>query len=222
MNMVPKTAIFGGTFDPFHMGHFELLENIYDEICPDRIVIIPSGHPYFKEGDGKKITSAADRLGMVEAGVSGMNLPVEISHIELDKDTPSYSVETISELKRSDIARCGRYLDSEYYFLCGSDILFQIEKWHEFEKLLREVILTVTPRGDDDMDSILSAKRELEEKYGVNIIITSFHGKNISSSAIREDVAGHSDMLPAGTLEYIKEHHLYGMLYNFFDRASSR
>ena len=52
-------ALFGGTFDPFHMGHYELLKNLNEEITPDRIYIIPTGHPYFKENVGRKVSPAA-------------------------------------------------------------------------------------------------------------------------------------------------------------------
>ena len=191
------------------MGHIELLENVYEEICPDRIVMIPSGHPYMKEKKGIRITSSDDRIGMLEAGVEGLDLPIVISRIETDKDTPSYSVDTIAQLKAEDLETNEKYVGGDYYFLCGSDILFEIEKWYEFEKLLGEIILTVTPRGEDDIGVILEKKKDLEEKYGARIIITSFRGRVISSTLIRSNPDKYKDLVPKGTYEYIKEHHLY-------------
>ena len=191
------------------MGHVELLENVYEEICPDRIVIIPSGHPYMKEEKGIRITSSEDRIGMLEAGIKDLDLPIVISRIETDKDTPSYSVDTIAELKETDLETGDKYADGDYYFLCGSDILFEIEKWHEFEKLLGEIILTVTPRGEDDIEVIRRKKEDLEEKYGARIIITSFRGRVISSTLIRKSPDKYKDLIPEGAFEYIKEHHLY-------------
>ena len=191
------------------MGHVELLENVYEEICPDRIVIIPSGHPYMKEEKGIRITSCTDRIGMLEAGVKDLDLPIVISRIETDKDTPSYSVDTIAELKEKDGETSEKYADGDYYFLCGSDILFEIEKWHEFKKLLGEIILTVTPRGEDDIEVIRRKKEDLEEKYGARIIITSFRGRVISSTLIRSNPKKYKDLIPEGAFEYIKEHHLY-------------
>ena len=191
------------------MGHVELLTNIYDELSLDRIVIIPSGHPYFKEGKGKKITPAKDRIGMVEAGIRDLDIPLEISRIETEKSTPSYSLDTVLELKRSDRERDVSYEDSDYYFLCGSDILFEVERWYESRRFLSEVILSVTPRGDRSTEEISAKKDELELKYGARIIITSYHGRVISSSMIRHDVEAHRDLIPEGTYEYIKEHLLY-------------
>lgn len=191
------------------MGHIELLQNVYEEICPDRIVMIPSGHPYMKEKKGIRITSSEDRIGMLEAGVEGLDLPIVISRIETDKDTASYSVDTIAQLKAEDLVTNEKYAGGDYYFLCGSDILFEIEKWYEFEKLLGEIILTVTPRGEDDIDVIREKKRDLEEKYGARIIITSFRGRVISSTLIRSNPDKYKDLVPRGTFEYIKEHHLY-------------
>ena len=204
-----KTAIFGGTFDPIHMGHIELLANTYEEIRPDRIVIIPSGHPYMKEEKGMRITSSEERIGMLEAGLRNLDLPIEISRIETDKDTPSYSVDTIAELKAKDREAENKYADGDYYFLCGSDILFEIEKWHEYEKVLSEVILVVTPRGEDDINVILEKKQKLKKKYGAKIIISSFRGRVLSSTLIRENPEEYRELIPEGAFEYIKTHHLY-------------
>ncbi len=191
------------------MGHIELLANIYEEIRPDRIVIIPSGHPYMKEEKGMRITSSEDRIGMLEAGLRNLHLPIEISRIETDKDTPSYSVDTIAELKENDRKAGSKYAEGDYYFLCGSDILFEIEKWHEYEKLLSEVILTVTPRGEDDINVILEKKQKLKKKYGAKIIISSFRGRELSSTLIRENPEAYRELIPEGAFEYIKTHHLY-------------
>ncbi len=204
-----KTALFGGTFDPFHLGHVELLAHINEEIGFDRIVIIPSGHPYFKEEMGRKITSVEDRIGMIEAGIADLHMPLEISHIETDKDTPSYSVETVTELKTADIEIDPDFRNSDYYFLCGSDILFEVERWHDFRRFLNEVILSVTTRGDRTDAEILEKKEELESKYSARIRISSYRGRVISSSAIRNDLESSKDLIPMGTYEYIKEHHLY-------------
>ena len=200
-----KIALFGGTFDPFHIGHLELLQNLYDEIKPDKIIIVPTGHPYMKEVQGRKITCAGDRVGMLKAGLKYACFPWEISMFEVEKDSPSYSVETVEYLRQN----LDEPENSDIYFLCGSDVLFEIDKWYEFKKLISGIILTVIPRGSDDIDAIKKRKKQLEDEYGAKIIISDFRGEDISSSAIRDNIEAGEKLLPAGTYEYIREHHLW-------------
>jgi len=202
-------ALFGGTFDPFHMGHYELLKNLSEEISPDRVYIIPTGHPYFKEQAGKKVSSARDRIAMTEAGLRDLDIPWEISTYETDKETPSYSVETIRYFRKNGVPGGSGREDLRIWFLCGSDLLFQIDKWYKYKEILSSVTLAVVPRGDDDMDAILERKAELEAGENARICISKYRGRNISSTAIREDPEGNKDLLPAGTYEYIREHGLY-------------
>jgi len=203
-------ALFGGTFDPFHMGHYELLKNFNEEIRPDKICIIPTGHPYFKENVGKKVSSSADRIEMTRAGLEGLDIPWEISTVEMDKDTPSYSIETIRYFRENGLPKDSDAGHLKIWFLCGSDLLFEIDKWFKFEEILSSVTLAVIPRGDDDMDEILARKKELEEKYSAKIHISKYHGRKISSTMIRENPERYRDLIPEGTYEYIREHGLYG------------
>ncbi len=223
--------IFGGTFDPFHVGHLELLENIHKEIKPDRTIVIPAGHSYMKEANGGKITPADDRVGMVREGIKALSFDCELSLYEVEKEGPTYSIDTVRHFKataggvpeseagdavESEAAEAGgggkaAEAVPEIWFVCGSDILFTIDKWHEAEALLKSIVLTVIPRGADDMDVILARKRELEETAGARIYISKFRGREISSSMIRDDIMGHADLVPEGTLEYIKAHHLYNL-----------
>ena len=224
-----KIAIFGGTFDPFHIGHLELLENVYEEIKPDRMIVIPAGRSYMKEVNGGHVTNAEDRVAMVRAGIAELSFDCELSRYEVDKEGLTYSIDTVMYLKSAYAAEnpgdvsadntvetelqgksAGAGAEPEIWFMCGSDILFTIDKWYESEKLLKNIVLTVIPRGEDDPQKILARKRELEERSGARIFISGFHGKTISSSMIREDIARYADLIPKGTLEYIKEHHLYG------------
>ena len=161
INRIYNIALFGGTFDPFHMGHYELLKNLNEEIGPDRIYIIPTGHPYFKENVGRKVSPAADRIGMTRAGLQGLNIPWEISTVETDKDTPSYSIETIRYFRENGVPDNTDHGHLKIWFMCGSDLLFEIDKWYRYREILSSVTLAVIPRGDDDMDERLSYKKFL-------------------------------------------------------------
>ena len=211
INRIYNIALFGGTFDPFHMGHYELLKNFYEEQHPDKIYVIPTGHPYFKEKAGKKVSSAEDRIGMTRAGLLDLDIPCEVSTYETDKDTPSYSVETIGYFREKGIPEDADCDQLKIWFLCGSDLLFQIDKWNRSGEILRSVILAVIPRGDDDMDEILLRKRELEAREEAQIYISGYRGRNISSTMIREDPVRYRELVPPGTYEYIRSHGLYGL-----------
>ena len=191
------------------MGHYELLKNFNEEIQPDKIYIIPTGHPYFKEQVGKKVSSAADRIEMTRAGLQGLDIPWEISTVETDKDTPSYSIETIRYFREKGIPKESGAGHLKIWFLCGSDLLFEIDKWFKFEEILSSVTLAVIPRGDDDIEEIMIRKKELEEKYDAKIYISKYRGRNISSSMIRNNPEKCKDLIPEGTYEYICVHHLY-------------
>ena len=209
INRIYNIALFGGTFDPFHMGHYELLKNLNEEITPDRIYIIPTGHPYFKENVGRKVSPAADRIGMTRAGLQGLNIPWEISTVETDKDTPSYSIETIRYFRENGVPDNTDHGHLKIWFMCGSDLLFEIDKWYRYREILSSVTLAVIPRGDDDIDRILPRKKELEESENARIYISKYRGRNISSTMIREDPGKYKSLIPAGTYEYIREHRLY-------------
>ena len=206
-----KTAIFGGTFDPLHRGHIELLRNIYDELCPDRMMIIPAGHPYLKENEGKNVTPSRVRLEMLRIGLEELDMPYEISLVEMENEGPSYSVDTIRKIKTDDSRLGNGFAEGEYFFLCGSDVLFSVEKWHEAKSFLSEVVLAVVPRGTDDTDLILEKKKELEENMNAKVYISCFRGKEISSSMIRKDPEANKNLLSEKVFEYIAGHNLYGM-----------
>ena len=158
---------------------------------------------------GKKVSSASDRIEMTRAGLQGLDIPWEISTVETDKDTPSYSIETIRYFREKGIPKESGAGHLKIWFLCGSDLLFEIDKWFKFEEILSSVTLAVIPRGDDDIEEIMIRKKELEEKYDAKIYISKYRGRNISSSMIRNNPEKCKDLIPEGTYEYICVHHLY-------------
>ncbi|MCR5476333.1 MAG: nicotinate (nicotinamide) nucleotide adenylyltransferase [Lachnospiraceae bacterium] len=205
-----KAALYGGTFDPFHKGHLRVTEEVFGELCPDRMIVIPTGHPYMKEREGRQVTPAEHRIGMIRAALEETQVPWEISRAEVDLDTTSYTVNTLQVIRRQLAEELGEDRPVALYFVCGSDVLLTIHTWYRHEEILQQVILTVVPRGDEDPERILEAKRDLEERYGARVQICGFTGPAISSTGIREDIAAQASALPEGVLAYIREHHLYG------------
>ncbi|MFC1565644.1 nicotinate-nucleotide adenylyltransferase [Candidatus Neomarinimicrobiota bacterium] len=134
-----KKCIFGGTFDPPHIGHLLIAQTICEAEEFDKIIFVPAlKNPHKSVG----ITSPIDkRLKMLEIAVEG-NPHFEISDIEIKRGGISYSLDTIRHIKKEQNLEC-----EELYFLIGSDILKNFHKWHEPLKILEEcqVIVALRP-----------------------------------------------------------------------------
>ncbi|MCR4902975.1 MAG: nicotinate (nicotinamide) nucleotide adenylyltransferase [Butyrivibrio sp.] len=202
MEVNKKIGLFGGTFDPFHNGHLSMMKNAYEEAELDKIIVIPTGHPYQKEDLGLKISLPRYRVGMIKNGIEDLDFPCEISEIELEKDRPSYTVETVAYFK--DI-----YPKDELFWICGSDVLFGIDKWVNPEKLLKSITLLVVVRGTDTRTDAIDRKKYLEDKYGARIIITKFKGPDISSTMIKKDITENADLMPKRVYRYIVKNNIY-------------
>ena len=134
-----KKCIFGGTFDPPHIGHLLIAQTICEAEEFDKIIFVPAlKNPHKSAG----VTSPIDkRLKMLEIAVEG-NPHFEISDIEIKRGGISYSLDTIRHIKKEQNLKC-----EELYFLIGSDILNDFHKWHEPLKILEEcqVIVALRP-----------------------------------------------------------------------------
>ena len=119
-------AIFGGSFDPIHLGHLQLAECIREEFRLEKIIFMPSGMP------PHKILSASDsnehRYQMILAATKS-NPHFEVSRLELERQGYSYTVDTLTEMRR------GLSGDTPLYFIAGADSLIEMQSWKSPEKL---------------------------------------------------------------------------------------
>src|SRR4249919_294331 len=95
---VERLGLFGGTFDPPHVGHLVTAVNVRHELGLDRVLLVVAGSPWQKEG-ARPITAAEDRLALVAAAVAPVT-GLEASRLEIDRDGPSYTADTLAELGR--------------------------------------------------------------------------------------------------------------------------
>lgn len=134
-----KKCIFGGTFDPPHIGHLLIAQTICEAENFDRIIFVPAFKNPHKTRD---VTSSVEhRIEMLESAVEG-NPHFEISDVEIKRGGISYSIDTIRYIKESQ----GLERD-ELYFLIGSDILKNFPKWNQPQAILEEcrVIVAIRP-----------------------------------------------------------------------------
>ena len=190
------TGIMGGTFDPIHVAHLTIAEEVLTTFGLDRVVFMPSAQPPHKQA--QDVTPIEHRLEMVRLAVSG-DPRLDVSDLEARRPTPSYTVETIREL-RLELGE-----DETIYFIMGADSLTQFFTWKDPEDLLSSCEFVVVPRpgvGIECADERIRGKAHILDSPTLDI----------SSSDIRERVRrGESidHLVPPDVSAYITEKKLY-------------
>jgi nicotinate-nucleotide adenylyltransferase len=197
-----RIGILGGTFDPPHVGHLWLASLAADAIGLDRVLFMPAAQPPHKDHEG--ISSAADRLLMTRLAISGDDA-LEITLIEMERDGPSYTIDSVVELRR-------QYGDeAELFLVMAADSLAQIDTWRQPDQLLERIEFVVGPRPG----AALPDRSGLESRFGGKadrIHLLTGPSLDVSSTQIRERVAaGHTIryLVPRGVEELIVERGLY-------------
>ena len=121
-----KVGLFGGTFDPIHMGHLIIAEGARSRLALDEVLFVPAGQPWLKEG--MKITEGRQRLAMVSIAVRS-NPSFRVSDVEIERPGPSYMVDTLAELKRCLAPEAAIYL------ILGLDSLREIGRWRKPQRI---------------------------------------------------------------------------------------
>jgi nicotinate-nucleotide adenylyltransferase len=174
-----RTGIFGGTFDPPHIGHLWLAALAAESVQLDRVLFMPASQPPHKRLRG--MTGAADRLLMTRLAIEG-DPTFELTAIEMEREGPSYTVDSIEELERL-------YGEGERLFLImAADSLAEVETWREPHRLLERTEWVVGPRAG----TALPDSAALERRFGAaasRIHLLSGPSLDVSSSEIRRRVA---------------------------------
>ncbi|HBH70947.1 MAG TPA: nicotinate-nucleotide adenylyltransferase [Lachnospiraceae bacterium] len=198
-----KTGILGGTFDPIHIGHLLLAEAAYEAAGLDRVILLPTGRSYFKDGTG--VTDAGRRLAMVRLAAQG-NRHLEVLDIEVRRPGKTYTSDTLQEL-----SKC--FPEDELFYIIGADTLLQMEHWHQPEIVFQLARILVETRSDEaGSGEVEITARSLREKYGADIRMLPVRNIEISSTEIRCRVReGRSIryLVPRNVEDYIEEQGLY-------------
>ncbi len=197
-----KIGVMGGTFDPIHNGHLIGAEYARTSLNLEKLIFIPSGVHPFK--DNKKISQSKDRINMISSAIE-TNKYFEISFIEINRMGTTYTIDTIKKLKEE-------YREDEIYFIIGSDILLEIEKWKNFRELISicKFILLYRPGKEDA--GIEKKIKELNLSYGVQFEKVKSPLIEISSTEIRDRVKNRLSikyLVPESVEDYILKHNLY-------------
>lgn len=202
-----KYGILGGTFDPVHNGHIQLAKNTLEKLNLDKVLLIPTYSPPHKEG--AIITAPEHRLKMLEIAVENEE-NLEISDLEITRKGKSFTIDTISELKK----RCK---GAELYFIIGADMLPELHLWKDIEKVITEVNLVISTRPGCDLNPQNLA--EIIDKSLLPFIdqlgkyILELPPVDISSTEVRAAVNNpevfNNLPIPAKVRDYIIENRLY-------------
>lgn len=197
-----RIGIFGGTFDPPHIGHLLLARDAAEVAELDRLIFVPCGNPPHK--DSSAVTDANVRLEMVKLATAGDPL-FETSDFETACCGVSYTAKTLERLSEM-------YPKDELCFLVGADSLCSIETWFCPERIFAKAEIIAAMRGGADEEGLYETAKKLKAKYGARIRLVKTNVIEMSSSEIRRRVAHGLTiryMVPEKVREYIEGHGLY-------------
>jgi len=187
-----RRGIYGGTFDPIHLGHLLLARDVLEQFRLDAILFVPCGQSPLKKRP--PLAPDARRLAMLKLALKG-EPRFWLSRCELDRPAPSYSVDTAAEVRAA-------FPRAELFWLLGGDQWAEIDRWHRPDELRRLVKFILLPRGDatspPDPAQVLSLPRPRRV--------------DISATEIRHRVKARlpiDHLVPRPVAAYMKRHGLY-------------
>jgi nicotinate-nucleotide adenylyltransferase len=213
-----RIGIFGGTFDPVHLGHLGPALQALSTFAFDELVFVPAGDPPHKQGE--PLTSFAHRFAMLALATAGYDR-LFVSDIERRRPGPTYTIDTLRLLRE-------RHPGDRLYFLMGSDSFAQITTWHRWEELVELADLVVlhrltawgeelAARTPERLRSRMAtvapgAGGRASDSAGACVHLLDHEPYPVSSTQLREMIRRGrpvAELLPAEVYRYIVKYHLY-------------
>ena len=200
-----KIGVLGGTFDPIHNGHLVVAEEVRVRLNLGEILFVPAGQPQLRANN--PILAAEHRVQMVRLAITEKS-HCKLSTVEIERVGPSYTVDTIAELRRQVGSQ------DEFFFILGWDNLAELPKWREPWRLVKMCCLVAVPRPGSPLPDLRSLEVQVPGLAG-RVIVLDSPRVDISASEIRQRVAcglsiGH--LVPEPVAQYIREHGLYATI----------
>ncbi len=198
-----RIGIYGGTFNPPHLGHLRAASCALKDLQLDRLLLIPT-----REAPHKQIPAGSpsprQRLEMLQLAAAGME-KTEVSDLELNREGPSFTWETVEALAR-------QYPDAERILLMGTDMFTSFLNWRQPERIWKQVSLGVFCRGTKGEGKAIAAQKEALEALGARVYLVNNPVVDISSTQLRRMLVFQcaEPFLPAGVGDYIRKNRLYG------------
>lgn len=189
-----RIGIFGGTFDPVHVGHLVAALEARQALQLDRVLLVVAGDPWQKT-DLRPVTPAEDRFAVVAATVEGID-GLEASRLEIDRSGPSYTADTVRQLAAA-------HPGAELFLVVGDDVAAELSTWQRVEEVVGAVTLVIVQRG---------GVSPVPDPVGWAVRRVGIPALEISSSDLRERLATGRNvhfLVPEAAIRCIVSRNLY-------------
>ena len=199
-----RIGIYGGTFNPPHLGHVQAAKQAIEALGLDRLLMIPdrvAPHKQLPEGSA----TPEQRLEMLRLAVSDC-AHIQVSDLELHREGPSYTWQTVEQLRQQSP-------DSEWVLVMGTDMFLSFHHWVHQERIIKNVILGVVYRGDPGEKEAVEAQKKTLEEQGARVELVCNQVTRISSTDLRRMLVFQcaDPFLAPAVRDYIRMHGLYGV-----------
>lgn len=192
-----RIGLYGGTFDPVHLAHLVLAEQCREQLALDEVWFIPAASPPHKSG--VTISEAKHRVAMLELAIAG-HTSFKLSRLELERTGPSYTVETLRDVRRD-------HPEVDFFLLLGGDSIRDFTTWREPQEIAQLATLVAVNRGTAELADIPADIVAPEARRDVHMPAI-----DISASDLRQRVAtgcGIRYLVPRAVEQYIRQNGLY-------------
>lgn len=201
-----KLGIFGGTFNPPHMGHVTMARAAVEQLGLDKLLVIPAGIPPHKKLPvGSADTRQRWEMAQLMAGAVGKC--AEADDIELNREGKSFTSDTLLSLREA-------YADGEMWLLMGSDMFLSLHTWHAPDIICREANIAAFSRNEENERAAFEKQKAfLEQTFGARVaILDNPNLIEVSSTELRDGLPkGEGEkLLPTAVWGYVQREHLYG------------
>lgn len=197
-----KIGILGGTFNPIHNGHIQMLEYSKTEADLDKVILMPTFMPPHK--DSENIVSANHRLNMCRLACENLTY-TEVSDLEIRLEDKSYTYRTLQLLHEM-------YPEDELYFIEGADMFLTMQSWKNPEVIFSLAKIIAVPRDYDSFQELKIHYREVLSKMGAQALVLQNPVLTVSSTYIRDNIDNVDllkELIDKRVYDYINENNLY-------------
>ncbi|WP_405353348.1 nicotinate (nicotinamide) nucleotide adenylyltransferase [Ruminococcus sp.] len=197
-----RIGILGGTFNPIHNGHKQMIEYSHKEAKLDKIIVMPTFVPPHKES--LNLVCCEHRLNMCRLACSEISY-ADVSDFEIKLEGKSYTYRTLELLKE-------KYPNDELFFIVGADMFLSLESWRNPEIIFKLATIIAIPRDDDSVAELTRHYDDILKPMGAKAIILQKSVLTVSSTYVRDNINNHdalANLLDKRVFDYIKENNLY-------------